>query len=73
MIHDDVSGGVAAEGVVAVLDVAAAEAQVTEHDVVRVDLGGLGAYADAIAGCGLVGDGDVGIRDCQKLLQRDNT
>ena len=65
VVNHDVSNGVAAEGVLAVGDqrLAAAEAHVAHDDVVGVDLERLTSDDDAVAGCRLSGNGDIGSAD----------
>src|SRR5262245_27139242 len=74
MVDDDIADGVSAQGVVAVGNVgfAAAEAQVANDDVMRVDADSGAANADAVAGRRLTGDGDVGGADTNTILEMND-
>src|SRR5205823_9091221 len=61
MIDDEIADGVSTQRVVAVADVhiRAAEAQIADDDVVRLDFDGVPRDADAVAGGGGAADRDV--------------
>jgi len=73
MIHDDITDRVAAQRIVTILYVAAAETQITQYNIVRVDFRCLPAYTNAVARGGLAGNGYIRIGDCKKLFQRNDT
>ena len=71
MVDDDVGDRVSPQGVVADLEVAAAEPQVADDDVVGVDVDALAPDADAVAGGGLAGEGEERVLDVQRAFERD--